>query len=140
MASAAIASQQAHVTTRIANIVVHFLNYCATYPDAIVGNSLPVSGKPTSDPPRNNRAVNTDYSKIKVVIASAAEAKLGALFTNCKVAVEMCIALEELEHKQQATALIADNSAAFGFINEIIKQCKNRAIDVRFYWLKSRSK
>ena len=72
-------------------------------------------------------------------MASAAEAELGAVFTNCKAVIELRIALEEMGHKQQPTAVMTDNSTASGFVNDTICQRKTRAIDMHFYWLKDRS-
>eukprot|EP00957_Ditylum_brightwellii_P086744 6600879-Ditylum_brightwellii.AAC.1 len=44
------------------------------------------------------------------VMASAAEAELGALFKNVKEAVVLRTALQELGHQQPATPIQVDNS------------------------------
>ena len=77
---------------------------------------------------------------IKNVMASAAEAEVGALFMNAQEAVPMRLSLEELGHKQPATPLKIDNSTATGIINNTIKQKRSKAIDMRFYWLRDRVK
>eukprot|EP00957_Ditylum_brightwellii_P132891 10134140-Ditylum_brightwellii.AAC.1 len=71
-------------------------------------------------------------------MASVTEAELGALFTNFKTAVKLRIALEEMGHEQQLTAVMKDNSTAAGFVNDTIKQQKVRAIDMRLYWINDR--
>eukprot|EP00957_Ditylum_brightwellii_P085066 6467879-Ditylum_brightwellii.AAC.1 len=56
------------------------------------------------------------------VMASAAEAELGALFKNAKKAVAMCTTLQELRHQQPATPIQVDNSVAYGIVNSNIRQ------------------
>ena len=76
---------------------------------------------------------------IKNVMASAAEAEVGALFMNAQLAAPMRATLEELGHPQPATPMKTDNSAANGILNGTIKQQRSKAIDMRFYWLKDRA-
>ena len=71
-------------------------------------------------------------------MALAAEAELGTLLANYNAAVEIQMTLEETGHKQQTTAAMTGNSTAAGFVNHTFKQCKTRAIDMRFYWIKDR--
>ena len=59
---------------------------------------------------------------IKNVMASAAEAELGALYINAQEALPMRQCLEELGHTQPATPLKTDNSTTTGIINNTIKQ------------------
>ena len=77
---------------------------------------------------------------LKVVVSSAAEAEIGALFVNAKEAEPIRTALEELGYPQNATPIQTDNSTAYGIVNETIKQRRSRAIDMRFYWLQDRVK
>ena len=67
---------------------------------------------------------------IKNVMASAAEAELGALYTNAQEALPMRQCLEELGHKQPATPLKTDNSTAQGIINNTMKQKRSKAMDM----------
>jgi len=76
---------------------------------------------------------------IKNVMASAAEAGVGALFMNAQLAAPMRVTLEELGFPQPATPMKTDNSTANGIINGTIKQQRSKAIDMRFYWLKDRA-
>ena len=72
-------------------------------------------------------------------MASAAEAKLGALFLNCQEAVPIRITLEKMGHTQPPTPVQVDNSTALGIATGTIKQLKSKAMDMRFYWIRDRS-
>lgn len=56
----------------------------------------------------------TNCAILKFVVASAAEAKLGALFMNCKEGVTLRGILEELGHPQPATPVHCDNKTRQG--------------------------
>ena len=71
-------------------------------------------------------------------MASAAEAKLGALFLNCQEAVTIRIFLEEMGHAQPRTLVQVDNSTALVIATRTIKQRKSKAMDTRFYWIRDR--
>ena len=75
---------------------------------------------------------------MREVLSSAAEAELAALFHNGKEACPIRICLEELGHPQPPTAMITDNSTAFGIANDTVKQKRSKAIDMRFYWIRDR--
>ena len=62
-----------------------------------------------TDTSPNNGAVMNITQIIKAVIFSAAEAKLAALFINCREAVPARHALEEMGHKQPPTPVLTDN-------------------------------
>jgi hypothetical protein len=76
---------------------------------------------------------------IKNVMASAAEAELGALYMNATEAVAIRNCLETMGFRQPATPLKTDNSTANGILNNTMKQKRSKAIDVRFYWLRDRA-
>jgi len=76
---------------------------------------------------------------IKNVMASAAEAELGALYTNAQEVLPMRQCLEELGHKQPATPIKTDNSTAQGIVTNTIKQKRSKAMDMQFYWLRDRT-
>ena len=75
---------------------------------------------------------------LKEVLASAAEAELGALFHNCKEACPLRTALTEMGHPQSSTTIVTDNSTAAGIANATVKQRRSKAIDMRFYWVRDR--
>ena len=68
-----------------------------------------------------------------------AEAEIGAAYINGQEAVPICTLLRELGHPQPATPIQVDNSTANGFANNIIKQKRSKAIDMRFYWIRDRT-
>ena len=67
------------------------------------------------------------------IMASAAEAELGALFLNCQVDVPIRITLEEMGHSQPPTQVQVENSTALGIVTITIKQRKSKAMDMCFY-------
>jgi hypothetical protein len=71
-------------------------------------------------------------------MASAAYSKAGALFVNGQEAIPLRYTLEELGHPRPATPMQTNNSMAAGFSNDIIKQKRSKAMDMRFYWLQDR--
>eukprot|EP00957_Ditylum_brightwellii_P212330 15367189-Ditylum_brightwellii.AAC.1 len=82
---------------------------------------------------KNNRAVHIECTQIRTLMASAAEAEVGMLFINSKVALGLRVALEEMGHPQLPIPIMMDNSAACGIVKCSIKQCRSRAIDMEFY-------
>ena len=63
------------------------------------------------------------YSGIlKFVVASAAEAKLGALFVNCREGKTICLILEELGHEQPPTPAHYNNSTTMDITNNTVKK------------------
>jgi len=76
----------------------------------------------TDPAPPDNGPVHVLCQIMHQVVASAAKAKLGALFLNVQVACPMCLALDKLGHSQPATPLQMDNSTACGIINDTVEQ------------------
>jgi hypothetical protein len=111
-----------------------------------VGGHLFLSQRPT-DPtkapinqPRQNGPIHTVCQILRNVMASAAEAEVGALFVNAQDAVPIRNTLIELGHPQPPTPIQTDNSTAAGFANDTIKQKRSKAMDMRFYWIKDRAR
>ena len=77
---------------------------------------------------------------IKNVMASAAEAKLGAAYINSKDTMYLKIILEEMGHPQRAVQIRMDNSTEEGIVNGKIKQKRSNTMDICFHWLKDRVK
>ena len=67
---------------------------------------------------------------IKNVMASAAEAEVGALFMNGQEAIATRNCLLEMGHPQPATPMKTDNSTAKGIITGTIKQKRSKSIDM----------
>jgi hypothetical protein len=95
---------------------------------------------PTDPPPPFNGPVHTPCSIMRVVLSSATEAELGALFYNAKDAAWLRTSLAELGYPQPPTPIQTDNACAAGILNETVKQRRSKAIDMRFYWLRDRVK
>ena len=158
-----IAGRQAEATENLEEEVRHFMDYCATHPDAVVrfmasdmilalhsdasylsepGAKSRAGGhfylKNKTDRDTNNGAVLTLSKIIKHVMTSASEAEIAALFLNCKAAIPLRMALEEMGHPQPQTPAVTDNSSAEGLINKSMTPKRAKAHDVRFNWLKCR--
>ncbi len=132
-----LATQQANPTKNTTTKVTQFLNYAATHPNAIVtyhmsdmvlaghsdvlylseSNALSQVGghffmsNNTAKPP-NNGAILTTAQIIKAVMSLAAEAKVGALYINCREAVPARHTLEFMGHPQPPTPMQTDNTTA----------------------------
>ncbi len=86
--------------------------------------------------PINNGAVLNISQIIKAVMSSAAEAELGALFINAKMAVSMQRTLEELGHPQERMPIQTDNLTAHALLTNKILPKALKAMDMRFRWLR----
>jgi hypothetical protein len=69
-----------------------------------------------------NGAIFTLCAIIRFVVASAAKAKLGALFLNCKEGIIFCLTLEELGHRQPKMHVHCNNATAVGIANNMVKR------------------
>jgi hypothetical protein len=75
---------------------------------------------------------------IKFVMASAAEAELGALYITARDMIPLRNALEEMGWKQPKSPIQTDNSTAAGFIHDTIVQRRIKMIWMRLHWLRCR--
>ena len=73
--------------------------------------------------PANNGTIHTVAQIIKVVMSSAAEAKLGAIYINCREAIPARQLLKEMGHKQPTAPMQTDNSMsmALGVVLNLIQ-------------------
>eukprot|EP00956_Cyclotella_meneghiniana_P038365 scaffold152976_cov64-Cyclotella_meneghiniana.AAC.2 len=158
-ALSALASEQANPTEATMTKCKQFLDYAATQEEAVVtykasdmklaihsdasylckpkarsraGGHFFLTKKHNDTDPDNGAVLNV-AQVIKSVMSSAAEAELGALFINAKLAVPMRHTLEELGHPQGRTPIQTDNSTAHGVINGKIQPKQTKAMDMRFY-------
>ena len=90
------------------------------------------------DIPQNNGALLNLSHRIKVVMSSAAEAELGALFINAKTAVSVRKMLEEMGHPQSPTPIQTNNTTVHGVLTNKIRPNATKAMDMRFHWLRCR--
>jgi hypothetical protein len=93
---------------------------------------------PNCPPPPLNGPIHVPSSIMRVVLSSATEAEMGALFYNAKDAAWLRTTLADLGHPQPPTPIQTDNACAAGIINDTVKQRRSKAIDMRFYWVRDR--
>jgi len=93
---------------------------------------------PRRKTPPINRAILVFSSIIRNVLSSNVEAELVALFHNVKKAESACMILADLGHLQPPTPIHIDNKCASGITNEIVKQRRSKAVDMRYYWVRYR--
>ena len=79
--------------------------------------SLPRDG----DPIKLNGAIHVTCTILKLVAASAAEAKMGALVLNAQEAKVFRLVLAKLGHPQPPTPIHIDNTTTVGIANNTIK-------------------
>jgi len=140
-----LAAAQAEETQATVEACTQLLNYAATHPDAMLrftasdmilhihsDASYLSESKARSraggyfylsndmDKPPMNSALHC--SIMQSVLASATEAKVGALFYNAQDRTMLCTTLEELGHPQPATPIQMDNAVADGIVNDWVKQ------------------
>ena len=165
-----ISSVQAHATEKVAKMADDFLQYAATYPitkvvyhasdmilhqqsDAsylgetkarsraggisFLGNKYEANTIPATP---INGLLSPRSSILDVVVSSAAEAELGALFENARDATVLRSILDSFGYPQPATPIQTDNKCAHGIANDTVKAKRSKAFDMRYYWLKDRVK
>jgi hypothetical protein len=94
--------------------------------------------QPNDAEPLHNAPVYVMCNIMNEVVSAASEAELAGLFHNGKEACLIRICLSELGHPQPPTPLKTDNTTAEGLANDKVKQKCSKAIDMRFYWIRSR--
>ena len=162
-ALSAIASQQAEPTEKTEDHVQKLLNYVATHPAAVirfhpsnmilnihsdasylteakarsrVAGHYFLGSKPTKNKPIPlNGAIYAFCGILKFVVASAAEAELGALFLNAKEGKIIRLILAELGHPQPPTPIHCDNKTAAGIANNTVKKQRSRSMEMRFFYI-----
>eukprot|EP00957_Ditylum_brightwellii_P130065 9920533-Ditylum_brightwellii.AAC.1 len=95
-----------------------------------------VSKQPSKPPPGDiplNSPVHNLWEVMWNVVASVAEAEVGALFLNAQMEEQLRIALAEMGHHQLPTPICKHNSTADNITNNKLKQHWSHAIDMCFY-------
>jgi hypothetical protein len=85
-----------------------------------------------------NGPIDIICSILQPVVAAAMEAEYGALYVNARKATELVNTLEDLGHTQRPVTIYCDNKPAVSVANNIAKQKRSKAIDMRFNWIKDR--
>ena len=163
VALSSIAAEQTKATEDTEARVSHLLDYLSTHRDASIRyvasdmvlnvhsdasylteplarsrlggiffmGSLPYNGIPL----QLNGPLHVTANICKFVVASAAEAELGALFYNCQDATIMRLSLAELGHPQPPSPVHCDNSTAVSIANDTVKKQRSRAMEKNFFWV-----
>jgi hypothetical protein len=97
-----------------------------------------VAPKPAAPLPAHNGAILIISSILPMVVASATEAELAALYYNAREACTVRTILTEMGHPQPPTPIQTDNEVAVGLAHNTVKQRRSKAIDMRFYWIRDR--
>jgi hypothetical protein len=91
---------------------------------------------PTDNQPIElNGAIYTLCGILKIVVASAAEAKLGTIFMNIKDGGILGLILTKLGNKQPPTPVHCDNQTATGIANDTVKKQQSGSMEMRFFWI-----
>jgi hypothetical protein len=91
---------------------------------------------PKNDKPiQLNGAFYMNTTILHFVVASAAEAKLGALFHNCQDGIIFRQMLEDLGHTQPRTPAHCDNATSVWIANNTVKRQRLRSMEMRFFWV-----
>ncbi len=162
----AIAADQNKATEKMKAAVNQFLDYAATNPNAImqfhksnmklwIHSDASYLNEPEAHSQIRghfylgnnmnetdvcNGAININTTVSDVVISSAAESEVGALFLNTKEGTGFWTTLAKLGHSQNATPIQTNNTTALGIANQKIKQRWLQAMDMQFYWVQDRVK
>jgi hypothetical protein len=154
-----LANAQANGTEATTQAVTQLLNYCMSHPSAMhlhihsdasylsvskarshAGGIFFLSDKPgnqppdpTSTPPPINGAVH-----IQALLHHETHPILPHRSQKRSSLIQCNIALTEMGHPQAATPLQTDNQCASGIVNDTVKQCRSKAMDMHFYWVKDR--
>ena len=159
----AIVSQQAVATKETAEAIEQLLDYVATYPgDGILfqksymilashadagfineSKARSIAGAhiflSENDPnPKLNGPVLTIAQIIKLVMASAAEAEIAALYITAKNIIPLCNTLIEMVLPQPKLLIQTDNSTAVVFTNKSIVNKATKSADMKLWWLRDR--
>jgi hypothetical protein len=83
----------------------------------------------------NVMAPSTLHARLlKLVAASAAEAKLGALFVNAQKAKVLHLTLAELGHPQPPMPIHIESTTTVGISNYTIKQQCSCTMKLQYFW------
>ncbi len=82
-----------------------------------------------------NGAFHVILTIMRFVVASAAEAKLSALYHNCQTGMIFRLTLKEMGHTQPKTPVHCDNATTVGIATNSIKQQHSCSTEMWFFWV-----
>ena len=161
VAMSAISAQQAAATEDTAALIEQLLDCVATYPnDGIIFRKSNMILAAHADAgflnesrarsragahifhsenepkPKLNVPVLTISQIIKIVMASAAEAEMAALYIMAKKMIPLRHTLIEMGWPQLQTPIQTDNSTAVEFTNKTIVNKDTKSADMKLWWLR----
>ena len=71
-------------------------------------------------------------------MSSAAEAETGGIIVNSQLTIPIRQSLQALGHIQPPTPIKTDNSTAYKFVHNDMKQKMSKSWDMRYNWLRDR--
>jgi hypothetical protein len=86
------------------------------------GGHFFMSSNPKSGQQQHNGTLLIFSTILRMVVASAAETEMGALFLNAKEGINIRNILREMGHPQPATPLQTDNTTAHAILRGTCKQ------------------
>jgi hypothetical protein len=89
-----------------------------------------------SEPIQLNGAFHVSTTIMIFVVASTAEAKLGALYHSCQTKIIFWLTLaDKMGHLQPRTPVHCNNATDVGIANNTIKWQHSRSLEMRFFWV-----
>merc|ERR1711966_444523 len=163
VALSAIAADQADPTKQALEKTLHFLDFVATHPDAIMtykkSNMILAIHSDASyltEPKARSRAGGHFYMAddneeqpaagpvhnvaqiIRNVMTSAADAEIGALYINSRQAIPARQLLEEMGHRQPPTPIQTDNTTALGFVTKNLQPKATKSTEMNYWFMRDR--
>ena len=89
----------------------------------------------TGEPIWLNGAFYVSTTFLQFVVASAAEAELGALYHSCQTGIIFQLTLTDMGHPKPNTPVHCDNATAVGIANTTITRQHSRSMEMRFFWV-----
>jgi hypothetical protein len=87
------------------------------------------------NPIKINKVFHISVNILRFVVASAAEAELGALYHNCQTGIVFCHTLEVMGHRQPKTPVNCNNATAVRIANNTVKRQCLQSMEKRFFWI-----
>ena len=88
----------------------------------------------------SNGPILTKCQTIRTVMASAVEAKTGAIFLNSQQSVPIRMAIVKMGHPQPPTLIKTNSATSYVILAGNMRQKRSKDFDVRFHWMRCRIK
>ncbi len=87
------------------------------------------------EPIRLNGAFYVSMNIMRFVVASVAEAELGALYRNCKKGIIYWEIFKDMGHPQSKIPVHCNNATAVGIANNTVKWQHSCSMEMHFFWV-----